>query len=115
MKITMYELLGLVKDGKAPKKIVYNGTETEYDKDTKDYYPYYDKYLFEYEFSTCKNFLNDEVKIIEEPKEGKIQKICHCETGLIQNEVEIFIIKQLNQMVDKINELIDEINTLKEK
>lgn len=33
---------------------------------TKDYYPYYDKYLFEYEFSTCKNFLNDEVKIIEE-------------------------------------------------
>ena len=24
MKITMYELLGLVKDGKAPKKISYN-------------------------------------------------------------------------------------------
>lgn len=25
MKITIYELLGLVKDGKAPKKIKYNG------------------------------------------------------------------------------------------
>lgn len=25
MKITMYELLGLVKDGKAPKKIKYDG------------------------------------------------------------------------------------------
>ena len=30
MKITMYELLGLVKDGKAPKKIVYNGIRLEY-------------------------------------------------------------------------------------
>ena len=27
MKITMYELLGLVKDGKAPKKIKSNGDE----------------------------------------------------------------------------------------
>ena len=24
MKITMYELLGLIKDNKAPKKIIYN-------------------------------------------------------------------------------------------
>ena len=29
MKITMYELLGLVKDGKAPKKILYNDIEHE--------------------------------------------------------------------------------------
>lgn len=105
MKITMYELLGLVKDDKAPKKIVYNGTETEYDKDTKDYYPYYDKYLFEYEFSTCKNFLNDEVKIIEEPK--KIEKI---DFGTLNTQ------KEKNRaMKDTINKLIDEINNLKEK
>ncbi len=31
MKITMYELLGLVKDGKAPKKIKYKYTLYEYD------------------------------------------------------------------------------------
>lgn len=66
MKITMYELLGLVKDGKAPKKILYNSIEPEYDKDAKDYFPYYGKYLFEYKFADCINFLDDEVEIIEE-------------------------------------------------
>lgn len=30
MKITIYELLGLVKDGKAPKKIAYNSVILEY-------------------------------------------------------------------------------------
>ena len=58
---------------------------------------------------------NEDVEILNEAKEDKIQKIYHCETSLIQNEVEIFITKNLNQMVDKINELIDEINNLKEK
>ena len=29
-KITMYELIGLVKEGKAPKKIEYNGNIWEY-------------------------------------------------------------------------------------
>ena len=40
----------------------------KYDKDTKDYYPYYDKYLFEYKFAECVDFLEDEVEIIEEDK-----------------------------------------------
>ena len=59
------------------------------------------------------NCLNDEVEILDEAKEDKIQKIYHCETSLTQNEVEIFITKNLNQMVDKINELIDVVNKLK--
>ena len=68
MKITFYELLGLVKDGKAPKKIIYNNIELEYDEKCEDYYSYYGQGLFEYKFSNCKNFLNDEVEIIEETK-----------------------------------------------
>ncbi len=35
--ITMYELLGLVKDGKAPKKIKYINSIWEYNKEIKDY------------------------------------------------------------------------------
>lgn len=106
MKITMYELLGLVKDGKAPKKIVYNDIELEYDKDTKDYYSYYGKYLFEYKFAECVDFLNDEVEIIEESK--KIEKCKNYEDFL---EIDDYIEHLKNQ----INELIDEINNLKEK
>ena len=121
MKITIYELLGLIKDGKAPKKILLNGIVFEYqgddylykDEDKKEHWlfsvSYTDKYMW------LENFLKAEVEIIEEPKEDKIQKIYHCETSLTQNEVEIFITENLNQMVDKINELIDEINNLKEK
>lgn len=105
MKITMYELLGLVKDGKAPKKISYNDIEIEYDKDTKDYYPYYDKYLFEYKFAECVDFLEDEVEIIEEDK--TIEKCKNYEDFLgIDDYIE--------HLKHKIDELIDEINNLKE-
>lgn len=122
MKITMYELLGLVKDGKAPKKIAYNDIELEYDKDTKDYYPYYGKYLFEYKFADCVDFLNDEVEIIEEPK--KIEKLepvrgsdladLTSKNVALKNNSLIELCKTLKNMNNKINELIDEINNLKE-
>ena len=118
MKITMYELLGLVKDGKAPKKIIYNNIELEYDADTRDYYFYYDKYLFEYKFADCVNFLEDEVEIIEEPK--KIEKIKSNGDEFYSDYIETWISKNKTNaycefLMNKINELIDEINNLKEK
>ena len=39
--ITMYELLGLVKDGKAPKKIKYKGTIWYLEQDFSNRLPYY--------------------------------------------------------------------------
>lgn len=72
MKVTIYELLGLIKDGKAPKKIKCGNVELEYNEGYEDYYEYYGRGLFEHKFGNCKNFLNDEVEIIEEPK--KIEK-----------------------------------------
>lgn len=115
MKITIYELLGLVKDDKAPKKIKCGGVELEYDELRKDYYKYCGKGLFEYKFTICSNFLNNEVEIIEEQK--KIKKLdldgyyddnsyCECKSEWCSSE---------DVLVVKINELIDEINNLKEK
>lgn len=66
MEITFYELLGLVKDGKAPKKIKFDNIEFEYDEKDEDYYSYYGEGLFEFNFSNCLNFLNDEVEIIDD-------------------------------------------------
>ena len=37
MKITIYELIGLVKDGKAPEKIRYNNEIWKYDDELKTY------------------------------------------------------------------------------
>ena len=41
MKITMYELLGMIKDGKEPKKIKYMGYSFEYDTNHKRYESYF--------------------------------------------------------------------------
>ena len=114
MKIDIYTLLGLVKDGKAPKKIIYNNIELEYDKKNEDYYSYYGQGLFEYKFGNCKNFLNDGVEIIEETK--KIEKIARCDDIKMTHYGELYKPTENEEILRiKINELIDEINNLKEK
>lgn len=113
MKVTIYELLGLVKDGKAPKKIAYNSVILEYAEGNEDYYSYYGRGLFEYKFTTCNDFLNDEVEIIEEPK--KIEKIplpSFDEFKRMSAEERYVITAKEYDLLDK---LIDEINNLKEK
>lgn len=111
MKITIYELLGLVKDGKAPKKIKYRNKIWEQTLTLNGRgYQYY-SVLYE-DWKTLQNqvyleeCLNDEVEIIEEPK--KIEKCKNYEDFL---EIDDYI----EHLKNKINELIDEINKLKEK
>lgn len=113
MKITMYELLGLVKDGKAPKEIKFGNIKLKYNEGCEDYYLYYGTGLFEYKFGNCKNFLNDEVEIIEEPK--KIEKITVREKTLGFPNGEWTARNMDKAFAIKINELIDKINSLKEK
>lgn len=112
MKITMYELLGLVKDGKAPKEIKFGNIKLKYNEGCEDYYLYYGTGLFEYKFGNCKNFLNDEVEIIEEPQ--KIEKITVREKTLGFPNGEWTARNMDKAFAIKINELIDEINNLKE-
>jgi len=108
MKITMYELLGLVKEGKAPQKIIYDNVELEYSKENGDYFSYYGKGLFEYEFEYCIGFLNDYVEIIEGPK--KIEKITIRDKTLGFPNGEWTARNMDKAFAIKINELIDEVN-----
>ena len=121
MKITIYELLGLIKDGKAPQKIKYVNSIYELSPEDDDYYSEDEMRWFTNELS-CLRILNDEVEIIEDPK--KINKIIidynsinidkAFETGTTtffrEKDIEIF-----QCLSSKINELIDEINNLKER
>ncbi len=112
MKITIYELIGLVKDGKAPKKIKYDNREFEYDEENEDYYYCYfhsGMGLFEYIFEKSTQFLNDEVEIIEEPKKIEYEQI----EELTCNEYD-FEKKTINSLIKNQRKLIDEINNLKE-
>lgn len=115
MKITIYELLGLVKDGKAPKKIRYNNEVWELDDDNEYENNNYDKSLLEklaYELYTL-DFINDKVEIIEEPK--KIKKLdLNYKDIIYGTDFKEQILSYCDNLQYKINELIDEINNLKE-
>lgn len=73
MKITVYELLGLMKDGKAPYKFIIDDSEYRWDYVDHKYYrkagfdeheqKYYELFEDDYNLYFC---LNDEVEIIEE-------------------------------------------------
>ena len=113
MKITMYELLGLVKDDKAPKKIKFRNEIYEYKNNIEDGFIDYvgiEKetnerfYLSSYIGNNyISDIFTDEVEIIEEPK--KIEKI---DFGTLNTQ------KEKNRaMKDAINKLIDAVNELK--
>lgn len=108
MKITFYELLGLIKEGKAPKKIKYDRHIYEYEQnslvlDDFNYYSITNGFLYnEIDFE---NYLNDEVEIIEEEKE--IEKIKELPIKLFHNKQKI-LANKLNELIDVINDMRDE-------
>ncbi len=106
MKITIYDLLGLVKDDKAPQKIKYKYSIYELTSERNDYYCKNEMRWFTNEINSL-GVLNDEVEIIEEPK--KIEKLPNNITDNAGATRDQRII------ANKINEIIDEINNLKEK
>lgn len=117
--ITVYELLGLVKDGKAPKKIKYDTKEyvfRNYDyKETMDALIDEQSSLIE-----CIDFykFDEPVEIIED--NDKLEKIKldeeHCR--LYKNNEEwwaikrhqLFVYKEINKMIDHINKIEEKIN-----
>lgn len=78
MKITIYELLGLIKDGKAPKKIKYCGCIYEWEE---DWYLTKEKNCKvclggkKEDINQLYNAFNDNVEIIEEVKDKEYEDI----------------------------------------
>ena len=120
MKITIYELLELVKDGKAPENIKYDGQTWELNYPTGDYFNGDLRIWLFQEYTqqrSLSGFLNDEVEIIEEPK--KIEKIKSNGDEFYSDYIDAWISKNKTDaycefLMNKINEIIDEINNLKE-
>lgn len=106
MKKTMYELLGMVKDGKAPKNIKCYGYIFEYDTNHLRYESYFDGRIWTLnDFVNVDDNLNDEVEILEEPK-GIPEKLYQCRMDTDNDEIE-FLLKQINIIVDRYNDLLD--------
>lgn len=120
-EITIYELLELIKDGKAPNKILYDHYIWSWTGD--DYHTILktekEQFLITGMYYTwLSEFLNDKVEIIEEDNnvigkilttyDGEIIDYVNGEKHLINTNR-----KDINIYIPKINELIDEINKLK--
>lgn len=121
-EITIYELLGLVKDGQAPTRIKYKGKIYEYSahrgyiyKNGLSFFPDY------FILKVCadeKRYLNEKVEIIEEDNKIEyplLHKIAAEEkTGDKMPNQEYLIDGNFTALNKAVYELIDEVNKLKE-
>ena len=124
-EITIYELLGLINDGKAPRKIKYENDvfylhEYDYICENNDFINSHEtNYLLCFIFSLPENVLNIKVEILEEDKSTiekiKIEEDIVC-NKFIRNEYgsscyikthDRIIIEKLNEVIDYINKIIE--------
>lgn len=121
MKITVYELLRLIKEGKRPYKFIFKDDEYRWDYEDCKYYrkagideneqKYFE--IFENDYNLY-FVLTDEVEIIEEKEIEKIGK--SFKSNSLNDDVQRQILTVQHNCalaVNKIDELIDEINKLK--
>lgn len=131
--ITMYELLGMVKDGKAPKKIKYKDKIYYYHKGYDFNYMYNSsssslmdnkKSLFVFssyklkdgrrywDDNTAIDFLNDEVEILEEEKKipEKLGKCAYVDgdIGYSWTKSEAILKTRINEIIDYLKSKGDE-------
>ena len=114
--ISVYELLGLIKDGKAPKKIKYK--DNNYIFTGYDYHCRLTNIEKEFvEYRLIKNYiqdlqsiLNEKVEILEEDKHI-IEKI-EIKKYNFHNDNHSKLLKNQEQISNKLNELIDVVNEL---
>lgn len=119
--ITIYELLGLIKDGKAPERILYGDEYLTFDNVDKDYFSEETESLFIDLFkNTATNYiLNDTVEIIED--NDKLEKIKTFYS--VSNEIKddavrenlCDIVENLKNHEDIVNKIINHINKIEEK
>lgn len=125
MKITLYELLGLIKDRKAPKKVLIDDTVyyllqdkeiyiySRNDHDIRDWERFIDHSI---NITMC---LNDEVLILENNNEAEIieeeKEIEELDLGEARPNGEYIISINDKKIQDKINELVREVNKIKKE
>ena len=114
--VTVYELLGLIKDGKTPKKIEYNNRTYEFKEIEEGTGYVYESGIvkiwlsneIEFDISRC---LNEKVEILEEYK-PIIEKINLDREPLKGKEVP----RAIDYLLEgRINEIIDYINRKEDK
>lgn len=118
MKITIYELLGMIKDGKAPKKFIYDNQLFILDEEDNVYRSHLgNRFGAMYQLDIK---LNDEIEILEDTskEEKKIpEKICTnriintkdiLEFEMVQNKINAEYTYAINSIIDYLKNKGDE-------
>lgn len=112
MKIDIYTLLGMIKDNKPPKKIVYENCIYEYVDREEDYWDKNNIGLFdEYVIS---NILNDEVEILETTITYKQNENIKEKIIKLQSEIDI-LENQISKLHNEAHSLRDSNSYMKKK
>ena len=110
--ISVYELLGLIKDGKAPKKIEYKGDTYIYAGDDYSINDNREDWLItKYDYFLT-NFLNEKVEILEEDKHI-IEKLYIGKNDITYDDGAIDddeLVDNFIDVKDKLNEVIEFLN-----
>lgn len=110
MKITMYDLLGMVKDGKAPKKIKYQNVIYIYYERLDDMFNYKSddkRHRFLEEDYYIENILNDTVEILEEEKKIPEKLDLQYKDIIYNPNFKEEILMYCDNLQFKINEILD--------
>jgi len=129
-EITIYELLGLIKDDKAPKKIKYEYLVYELTFERNDYYCKQEMRWFTSEINSL-GVLNNKVEILEEDKDIELLDVallsqsdnwlwCPSKDDFAKDiELNSYIISNIRENTlnfqRKLNEVIKEVNKLRKE
>ena len=114
--ITVYELLGLVKDEKQPKKVFFNNRSYSFDGVDEDYIDEDEDYLFMNLFQAfpTNKVLNETVEIIED--NDKLEKININDNGTLGFPNGCWTARNMDKaFAIRINGIIDQINKIEER
>lgn len=110
MKITIYELIGLMNDGKAPKKIKIDDRMLRLNNKIGELMYMFDRgSTLSFDYYIENNKLNSEVEVIEENNKIEFKEIEKLPYGPYE-----FTKKAVNELIENQKKLIAEINKLKD-
>lgn len=117
MMVSYYELLGMIKEGKQPEKILCKENIYIWKDGAKYCRENYDYYLTDVFYEI--EMFNKEIEIIEEPEESDKDKIeeltSYISVGFKGNADSENVFNTCKKIGDKINELVRVVNELKAK